>query len=693
MPLLSAQEAQSPSQETLQTEENTSGCRMKFEYERVVGPVTEYFYTIRCYKGPKPNALAISTAQGQAAVIDQQSIEENQGIAFKSYNSSTSTITLAISPDFGREIYLKIVVPTASTEDGSAFYYIAMGSLRDPATCQKSTAPLPEICSQDAILFPVTKPKTVVKCPNSAVNTDLPTPKVDALDVTADAITGTLTLPAGMKGNVQVCVGSKLLDGSVVTGGKFSVPTASNKLLAGQKILAQLKIAAGEGAGDSIGPASAAVIVSGASCSKAAGGGTAPTLTIKTNTSNTTATYSGKLPGRTSGNIRICVNDRPNSRTITVGPDGSFDGGTDSFTVKNGDVIVAQTVAGDPPTYGPLSNEYKVGPVQETNNPPGTTVTLIGGGWEQAGYSSLAQYGNPFVNVSIDGPGNHILTGWGRVRLLSAPQPSTQGIVSTIVNPTGQITTKSFAEAGQAMDFVIGPELRIPHSYWAVIAGFGATTPLSSQNVTLTYVAPPPGTVECSTLVSRFSAKNGYAPGLVAAPPGSATCLLGGYTDVAFANQDRSNFLLKYGGGFRTQYPFKCAGGTKAKPCSNAYGVLDLTFGQDEAVTGGILRSVVFKVDGMLPIPTGNASWLYVFGSAYMRLNRNENLSPLILQSATGVTVPSPTVIVLPLRQPNRDYYRLGVGINLSQIFCTLSASGCPNKNSGTEAESAAPAK
>lgn len=234
------------------------------------------------------------------------------------------------------------------------------------------------------------------------------------------------------------------------------------------------------------------------------------------------------------------------------------------------------------------------------------------------------------------------------------------------------------------MDFVVGPELRIPRSHWSVIADFGATTPFSSQNVALTYVAPAPGTVECSTLVARFSAQSGYSPGLIAAPPGSTTCLQGGYTDVAFSNQDRSNFLLKYGGGFRTTYPFICAGGTTAKPCSNSYGVLDLTFGQDESVTGGSLRSVVFKLDGVLPIPTGNASWLYVFGSAYLRLNRNQNLSPLILQSATGVTIPSPTVIVLPLRQPNRDYFRLGVGINLSQIFCQISAGGCPNKSTTT---------
>jgi hypothetical protein len=377
--------------------------------------------------------------------------------------------------------------------------------------------------------------------------------------------------------------------------------------------------------------------------------------------------------------VILQINDTPIGNPAAVSADGTF-----SFTglspLNSYNTIEVVQSGGTAGTTGKVQ-------VQSAAQPSGTTVILIGG-VEQSGYSSLGQNSNPFVNVYIEGPSTNRLTGWGRVRLLSAPQPSTQGIVSTFTDPTGQLTTQSYSKVGESMDFVIGPTLKlIPH--WSLIAGFGATTPLSSQNVTLTYVAPSPGTVECSTMVNRFSAKNGYIPSLAAAPAGSSTCLLGGYTDVAFSNQDRSNFLLKYGGGFRTSYPFACTGGTTATPCSSSYGVLDLTFGQDESVTGGVLRSVVFKMDGVLPIPTGNSAWLYVFGSVYLRLNRNQNNSPLILNTATGVTIPSPTVIVLPLLQPNRDYFRLGVGINLSQIFCKLSTSTCPNKSSGSAAPTA----
>lgn len=377
--------------------------------------------------------------------------------------------------------------------------------------------------------------------------------------------------------------------------------------------------------------------------------------------------------------VILRINDTPIGNPATINSDGTF-----SFTSLSAlnSYNTIEVVQSPPPTGGAVVLTTGKVQVQHASQPSGTTVILIGG-VEQSGYSSLGQNSNPFVNVYIEGPSKNRLTGWGRVRLLSAPQPSTQGIFSTFTDPTGQLTTQSYSKVGESMDFVVGPTLKlIPH--WSLITEFGATTPLSSQTVTLTYVAPSPGTAECSTMVNRFSAKNGYTPGLVAAPAGSSTCLLGGYTDVAFSNQDRSNFLLKYGGGFRTSYPFACTGGTTTTPCSSSYGVLDLTLGQDESVTRGLLRSVVFKMDGLLPIPTGNSDWLYVFGSVYMRLNRNQNNSPLILNTATGVTVPSPTVIVLPLLQPDRDYFRLGVGINLSQIFCKISTSGCPNKTTGT---------
>ena len=287
------------------------------------------------------------------------------------------------------------------------------------------------------------------------------------------------------------------------------------------------------------------------------------------------------------------------------------------------------------------------------------------------------------MNAFLDGPVDSRFSGWGRVRLLGAPQPSTQGIVSTFTDPTGQLTTQDYSKVGTSLDFVIGPNMKLTDVHlpklgrWSLIAGIGATTPLSSQSVSITYKAPPTGSVECTTLTSRFTVANGYAPGLTRAPAGSATCLAGGFTDVSFSNRDRSSFLRKWGAGVRTVSQFGC--NDSSSDCTPADGILDLTFGQDEAVTRGILRHFVFKVDGVLPIPIKSSSYLYAFGSVALRTWRNEDRSPLILQTETAtVTIPSPTVIVLPLQQPDRDFYRLGVGLNLNQVFCKMFNATCP---------------
>ncbi len=420
------------------------------------------------------------------------------------------------------------------------------------------------------------------------------------------------------------------------------------------------------------------------SCAKDAGTtGTAPTLTITTDAGNTTS-YSGTVPNATSGTIRICVNDVPNGETREVGTGGTFNSGTASFQSNIGDKIVAQSViiSGSSTTYGPVSNELVV---------KSPAVLILIGGVEYSGYSAQSQTTNGFLNMFYRGPVTHGFSGWGRIRLTSAPQAATNGVVSVISNPTG-LTTYDYSNVGQVFDYVFGPEKQIGKN-WSIVGGMGATTPLSSQNAPITFVVPQAGTVECSQLVMRFSAANGYYPALslnTAANP--TTCLAGGppggYTDIAFANQDRSSFLLKYGAGLRTTYPWTfgtCNGASGS--CSIAYAALDASLGQDASVTGGYLRGLVFKLDGILPIPTGSSSWLYLFGSSYVRLHHNENFAPLILATpptTATVTVPSPSVFVLPLRQPNRDYYRIGVGLNINQLWCKLSSSGCSSSVQGT---------
>jgi len=71
-------------------------------------------------------------------------------------------------------------------------------------------------------------------------------------------------------------------------------------------------------------------------------------------------------------------------------------------------------------------------------------------------------------------------------------------------------------------------------------------------------------------------------------------------------------------------------------------------------------------------VADGNAAYLYLFGSAFAPLGRNQGVSPLILPTAASSAVPSPGAIVLSLPMPERDFYRLGVGVNLSQVFSKI---------------------
>jgi hypothetical protein len=95
-------------------------------------------------------------------------------------------------------------------------------------------------------------------CPNEVVDTKLPTPTLDAIDVNAAEVTGTVAKETN--GNVQLCSGGTLVGDSVgVKTGTFTISSSSNKLptlSTGQMVTAQFTNAAGIS-----GPASDPLIV------------------------------------------------------------------------------------------------------------------------------------------------------------------------------------------------------------------------------------------------------------------------------------------------------------------------------------------------------------------------------------------------------------------------------------------------
>ena len=696
-------------------------CHLAEKYDRIDSKA-HFTYVLQCNRGVTPSELAIVSQPGHAVLTNGEILSFQRDLEFKSYDEKTATSTFSLrSPS----AMFEFDIPDSSISPKQASVVIASGAVSQASECKADGQPvgcfIQEITSFPTLLSDQeagqpegteaetgqakpspAAPAGPASCPVDVVNETLDRPSITAIDHSAapPAVSG--KMPTSKTGDVQICVDGKVLGAPVPVQNDGSFKAAlSPGLKDNQVIQAQFEKSLGGGTSPVWGPVSDKV--QAGSCSKAASaGGVTPTLSISID-QNDMATYSGNVNGTNAGQIRICVNDLPNGQTATINS-GKFKG-VSGFKVSPGDQITVQVVTSTAgtTTYGPPSSivSVKSGPavVGNTDNAAGRNkaLSVLIGGVEYSGYSSESQTTNGFLNIFYRGPlvgdgWRNGFTGWSRIRLTSAAQPATNGVVSVISNPTG-LTTANYSNVGQVLDYVFGPTWNIPNTkYWSLIGGFGAITPLSSQNTPVTFVAPPPGTQECTTLVDRFSPKNGYHPGLALnTNPNPTTCLAGGYTDIAFSNQDRTNFLMKYGAGVRSVYPLQdCK--TSSSNCSTAYAAIDGTLGQDSSVTGGYLRGVVFKLDGILPIPTGSSSWLYLFGSAYMRLQSNKNLAPLILQTPTPpIAVPSPTVVVLPLVQPNRDYYRLGVGLNINQLWCKAFGSGCATTPTNTGGDNPSP--
>jgi hypothetical protein len=305
------------------------------------------------------------------------------------------------------------------------------------------------------------------------------------------------------------------------------------------------------------------------------------------------------------------------------------------------------------------------------------------GGVEQSGVASLPNQTNAFLSAFTRGGVDWPFKLWGRVRLLGQPTASTGGVISAFQDPNGQIKNLDTQKVGQAVDFVVGTDYQIKRLTSAsgrysmhLITGIGATSPLSSEDVVNKFKVPLKASPQCTDVVSKFSARNGYPVGLILpnSDPASTNCLANGITVLAFNRQERSSFLRKYGAGIRIIDRFRHAdaSGVPDKLCCER-GMVDFVVGQDEAITGGVPKGLVFRIDGVHPLPIKNQSYLYLFGTASIRVSRNNDSRAIILDADTSGSTPSAAnVALLPLKQPNKDFYRFGVGLDISKLFSKM---------------------
>ncbi len=155
-------------------------------------------------------------------------------------------------------------------------------------------------------------------------------------------------------------------------------------------------------------------------------------------------------------------------------------------------------------------------------------------------------------------------------------------------------------------------------------------------------------------------------------------------TVAAFVNRDRSRFFRKYYGGIRLKTYFftdkasltkkenpDCPDSSKKSDCDPVYdifpGTVDLAIGQDEAITGGRLRGLTFRLEAVYPLPF--VKGLHIYGGLYTALARNKSTDPLILLPPSPLLdLNDAKVQIIPVDPLNRDTYRIGIGYDLLQL-------------------------
>lgn len=477
----------------------------------------------------------------------------------------------------------------------------------------------------------------------------------------------------------------KAKPGNVVTA---QVVSASNSSQAGSKATAQA--ASGSGTATLYGPVSEEYQAPTCSAAQSGDSSTRPTLNPLSAFSDS---FSGTMPGAKPGTVvRLCVKDTPFA-TAVVKDNGTFIGSLPS-SLHAAQWVAAQEITSAantfPRKYGLL------GPGQSVSGLAYSSLfsTFIAG-VEQSGFSSEGSSTNAFLEAYLRSPYFPIgwergLAVWGRIRLLGGPLPSGTSVIAAVTNPSGTITTSNLSNVGQVVDYVFGPELRLYQrdrsngntDRISLIGGVGATSPLSSSQIQYSLTAPTANSQGCFQLLndspySYLFANGATAPGCSLVDKTTKNAI----NTLAFAPVDRSNFLIKYGAGFRLTHIYPAKNGQ-----ASYSGSLDFIVGQDQQITGGKFHGVVLGVNGVYPLALGSSSLLYLFGSASMKTTGNQNYPPLILGTAQTPTTPlATTVEVVPLTQPNRDFYRFGVGLNLTSVFCSLSKNGC-NSNTGSGA-------
>jgi hypothetical protein len=305
----------------------------------------------------------------------------------------------------------------------------------------------------------------------------------------------------------------------------------------------------------------------------------------------------------------------------------------------------------------------------EVDDQPVSLLARAVVGYEQSGVSSATREQNYFFDFfirntlpfrqKIHPDFGERFSAWGDIRFDSVPQPGDSALGTFISNFSQQAANVKVNEAARVFDFLAGVEVRLTGNNallpsfdrqtkqkfsLSFIASGGAVTPLNSQETLATFQVFPD------------------APGL---PPEAR-----GKQFVSFISADRDRFFRQYFVGLRIQTFFF---NKYNVPLQRFPAQLDISLGQSEFVTGGRLHGPVLRIEAYYPLPYEGLKFINLFGTAQLKPGRVNTSLPLVLQPApAGTTVPASNVVLVLAPQPNRDYYRAGIGIDFISFVDAL---------------------
>lgn len=290
---------------------------------------------------------------------------------------------------------------------------------------------------------------------------------------------------------------------------------------------------------------------------------------------------------------------------------------------------------------------------------PDVTRFIIG--FEQAAASAAESERKYFIDFTIDiGFGRKVtwplghygprFRTWGTVRLTSVPQQVNVPVGEFATQFDERVANIKVNDLVQAGELLSGIEVIVSTwpGYWStklerggvslsVIAGGGVITPLDPQSSLRVFEL----TDESRQKLQIDASKN----------------------FVAFVSKDRDRFFRQWYAGLRLRTHYRPS--RQQRPNST----LDVAYGQDEAITGGRLTRSVLRIEGFYPMPWGTG-FIYLYGTALVRPGPVREKEPLLLRPAPpGIVVPAADVEVRTIPQVDKDFYRLGIGIDVVRLY------------------------